>query len=159
MIGKIFFPEGWICNPHTPVQSKHTFSFSLSSGPRLPKRRQKVPKMEPLGIPNHKKNRKTNTQKNIKNGCKQYQQMTSKRTSFSWRRGLQNHKNPSLGSKYAPSLQKRFPGTQNIQKSSKKSPRASKIAQNHENLVTQNQENPRKKTSRNGTGNPSIKKN
>ena len=20
--------EGWICNPHTPVQSKHTFSFS-----------------------------------------------------------------------------------------------------------------------------------
>ena len=30
----------------------------------------------------------------------------------------------------------------------KKSPRASKITQNHENLVTQNQENPRKKTSR-----------
>ena len=34
---------------------------------------------------------------------------------------------------------------------SKMSPRASKITQNHENLVTQNQENPRKKTSRNGT--------
>ena len=33
---------------------------------------------------------------------------------------------------------------------SKMSPRASKITQNHENLVTQNQENPRKKTSRNG---------
>jgi len=30
----------------------------------------------------------------------------------------------------------------------KKSPRASTITQNHENLVTQNQENPRKKTSR-----------
>ena len=36
-------------------------------------------------------------------------------------------------------------------KASKMSPRASKITQNHENLVTQNQENPRKKTSRNGT--------
>ena len=34
---------------------------------------------------------------------------------------------------------------------SKMSPRASKITQNHENLVTQNQENPKKKTSRNGT--------
>ena len=34
---------------------------------------------------------------------------------------------------------------------SKMSPRASKITQNHENMVTQNQENPRKKTSRNGT--------
>ena len=67
MIGKVIFPEGWICNPHTPVQSKHTFSFSLSSGPRLPKRSQKVPKMEPLGIPNHKKTRKTNTKKNSKN--------------------------------------------------------------------------------------------
>ena len=30
----------------------------------------------------------------------------------------------------------------------KMSPRASKITQNHENLVTQNPENPRKKTSR-----------
>ena len=34
---------------------------------------------------------------------------------------------------------------------SKMRPRASKITQNHENMVTQNQENPRKKTSRNGT--------
>ena len=30
----------------------------------------------------------------------------------------------------------------------KKSPRASTLTQNHENLVTQNQENPRKQTSR-----------
>ena len=41
-------------------------------------------------------------------------------------------------------LQNGPPGFQN-------EPRASKITQNHENLVTQNQENPRKKTSRNGT--------
>ena len=34
---------------------------------------------------------------------------------------------------------------------SKMSPRVSKIIQIHENLVTQNQENPRNKTSRNGT--------
>ena len=26
--GKVYFPESWICNPYTPVQSKHTFSFS-----------------------------------------------------------------------------------------------------------------------------------
>ena len=41
----------------------------------------------------------------------------------------------ALGSKCAPSLQERSPGTQNTQKSSKMS---SKITQNHENLVTQN---------------------
>ena len=34
---------------------------------------------------------------------------------------------------------------------SKMSPRAPKITQNHQNMVTQNQENPGKKTSRNGT--------
>merc|ERR1711966_429349 len=58
MIGKAIFPEGWICNPHTPVQSKHTFSFSLSSGPRLPKKSQKASQNGAFGHPNHKKNRK-----------------------------------------------------------------------------------------------------
>ena len=66
MIGKVIFPEGWICNPRTPVQSKHTFSFSLSSGPRLPKRSQKASQNGAFGHPNHKKTRKTNTQKNNK---------------------------------------------------------------------------------------------
>jgi len=66
IIEKVFFPEGWICNPHTPVQSKHTSWFSLSSGPRLPKRSQKMQKIDLLGTQNHKKTRKSNTQKNIK---------------------------------------------------------------------------------------------
>ena len=66
IIGKVFFPEGWICNPHTPVQSKHTFSLSLSSGPRLPKRTQKASQNGAFWHPNHKKTRKTNTQKKIK---------------------------------------------------------------------------------------------
>ena len=65
-IGKVIFPEGWICNPHTPVQSKHTFSFSLSSGPRLPKRSQKASQNGAFGHPNHKKTRKANTRKNTK---------------------------------------------------------------------------------------------
>ena len=66
MIGKVIFPEGWICNPRTPVQSKHTFSFSLSSGPRLPKSIQKASQNGAFGHLNHKKTRKTNTQKNMK---------------------------------------------------------------------------------------------
>merc|ERR1711966_574185 len=66
IIGKVFFPEGWICNPHTPVQSKHTFSFSLCSGPRLPKRSQKASQNGAFGHPNHKKTRKANTRKNNK---------------------------------------------------------------------------------------------
>ena len=48
---------------HACAVQTHFFVF-ISSGPRLPKRSQKVSKMEPLGIPNHKKNRKMNTQKN-----------------------------------------------------------------------------------------------
>ena len=35
--------EGWICNPHTPVQSKHTFSFSRFGRKSDPKRLPKAP--------------------------------------------------------------------------------------------------------------------
>ena len=62
----------------------------------------------------------------------------------------------------SPKSQKSEPWAQNVPQASRRgsqapkilknhqkmSPRASKITQNHENLVTQNQENPRKKTSR-----------
>ena len=44
--------EGWICNPHTPVQSKHTFSFSRFGQKSDPK---SLPKWS-LGAPQITKN-------------------------------------------------------------------------------------------------------
>ena len=66
MIEKVIFPEGWICNPHTPVQSKHTFSFSRFVAQGSQKGIKKPPKMEPLVTQNQKKTRKTTSQKNTK---------------------------------------------------------------------------------------------
>ena len=46
---KVHFPESWICNPHTPVQSKHTFlcsSFGRKNDQKsLPKAPQNRPKI------------------------------------------------------------------------------------------------------------------
>ena len=61
---------------------------------------------------------------------------------------LKSQKSEPWAQNGAPSLQERSPGTQNTQKSSKMS---SKITQNSENLVTQNQENPTQKKPGNGT--------
>ena len=133
---------------HACAVQTHFFVFTFQ-WPKAPKKKPKsLPKWSLRAPKITKKQKKRTLKKTLKKGCNKYQKIFSKRTTFSWRRGLQNHKNPSLGSKYAPSLQKGFPSIQNTQKSSKKEPPASKITQNHENLVTQNQENPRKKTSR-----------
>ena len=87
--------------------------------------------------------------KNIKKWMQKVSKKEPKRDSFF--RGVRS-----------PKSQKSEPWAQNVPQASRrgsqapkifknqqqKSPRASKITQNHENLVTQNQENPRKKTSR-----------
>ena len=123
MIGKVFFPEGWICNPHTPVQSKHTFSFSLCSGPRLPKRSQKASQNGASGHPNSQKKTENQTlKKTLKNECKKYQKKLQKRGRDSWRRGHQNHKNPSLGLKMCPKPPGRVPRHPKCSKSSKNEP-------------------------------------
>ena len=46
------FPESWICNPHTPVQSKHTFSFSRFGRKSDPKSLPKAPQNRPKSIKN-----------------------------------------------------------------------------------------------------------
>ena len=80
------------------------------------------------------------------------QKVSKKEPKKDWRfrgeKSPKSHKSEPWAQSGAPSLQEGFPGTQNTQKSSKMS---SKITQNYENLVTRNQENPRKTTSRNGT--------
>jgi len=116
--------------------------------------------MESPGTPNHTKSRKTGTQKNIeKQHCKKWVRgriLPSKRDSpFRGGEVSKITKIRALGSKCVPSLQERFPGTQNTQKSSKNEPTACsphnssslfpKITQNHENLVIQNQETQKKK--------------
>ena len=89
--------------------------FPVAQGPQ--KGAQKPPKMEPLGTQNHRKNRKTNTQKThqkmdaktIKKGAKK---------DYPFRAGEVSKitKIRALGSKCAPSLQEGFPGTQNTKK-------------------------------------------
>ena len=120
--------------------------FPVAQGPQ--KGAQKPPKMEPLGTQNHRKNRKTNTQKtHQKMDAKTIKKGAKKGLPLSWRRGLQNHKNPSLGLKMCPKPPGGVPRHPKYPKIIKKrAPRASKIAQHHENLITQNQENPRKKS-------------
>ena len=107
---------------------------------------QKPPKIEPLGTQNHKKTRKTNTQKNIENWMQKVSKKEPKRTT------------PFVAER-SPKSQKSEPWAQNVPQASRRGsqapkipknhqkmrPWASKITQNHENLVTQNQENPRKK--------------
>ena len=44
--------EGWICNPHTPVQSKHTFSFSRFGRKSDPKSLPKAPQNRLKSIKN-----------------------------------------------------------------------------------------------------------
>ena len=118
--------------------------FPVAQGPQ--KGAQKPPKMEPLGTQNHRKNRKTNTQKT-------HQKMDAKTI----KKGAK--KDYSFRAEKSPKSQKSEPWAQNVPQASrrgsqapkipknhqKRAPRASKIAQHHENLITQNQENPRKK--------------
>ena len=109
--------------------------------------------MEPPGTPNLQQSRKVGTQK------------TSKNNTAKSRLLVENDLKRGAGAfapKTSPKSQKSEPWAQNVPQASrrgsqapkilknhqKKSPRASKITQNHENLVTQKQENPRKKTSR-----------
>ena len=49
---KVYFPESWICNPHTPVQSKHTFSFSRFGRKSDPESLPKAPPNRPKSINN-----------------------------------------------------------------------------------------------------------
>ena len=53
----------------------------------------------------------------------------------------------ALGQNMLQASKRGFQAPKILKNHQKMSPRASKITQNHENLVTQNQENPRKKTS------------
>jgi hypothetical protein len=70
MIEKVIFPGGWICNPYTPVQSKHTFSFSRFGQKSDPK---SLPKWN-LGAPKITKNQEKRVfKKTVKIGCKKYQ--------------------------------------------------------------------------------------
>ena len=119
--------------------------FPVAQGPQ--KGAQKPLKMEPLGNQNHRKKQKNKHSKNTpKNGCKNYQKRSQKGLPLSRRRGLQNHKNPSLGLKMCPKPPGGVPRHPKYPKIIKKrAPRASIIAQHHENLITQNQGNPRKK--------------
>ena len=133
-------PNLWIC------WHLHTFSC-FSSGPRPPKRSPKASQNGAFGHPKSQKKQKNKHSKNTpKNGCKNYQKRSQKGLPLSRRRGLQNHKNPSLGLKMCPKPPGGVPRHPKYPKIIKKrAPRASKIAQHHENLITQNQENPRKK--------------
>ena len=106
--------EGWICNPHTPVQSKHTFSFSRFGQKSDPK---SLPKWS-LGAPQITKNQeKWALKKTLKIASKKYQKLRQKGTPFSWRKGLQNHKNPRYLQNGPPGLQNEPPGLQNHSKS------------------------------------------
>ena len=49
---KVHFSESWICNPLTPVQSKHTFSFSRSGRKSDPKSLPKAPQNRPKSTKN-----------------------------------------------------------------------------------------------------------
>ena len=135
--GKVHFPESWICNPYTPVQSKHTFSisrFGLKSDPKsLPKAPQNRLKIitKRLSSLSRIHAEKADTQ-NAKN-AKKYRKMLTKNDLVFRIGSVSKITKISDFFKMGP-------------QASKMSPRASKITQNHENLVTQNQENPRKQT-------------
>ena len=106
--------EGWICNPHTPVQSKHTFSFSRFGQKSDPK---SLPKWS-LGAPQLTKNQeKWALKKTLKIASKKYQKWPQKGTTLSRRKGLQNHKNPRYLQNGPPGLQNEPPGLQNHSKS------------------------------------------
>ena len=123
--GKVHFPESWICNPHTPVQSKHTFLCSRfgrkndqKSLPKAPQNRPKIIKKRLSSLSRiHAEKADTQNAKNAKK-CRKW---TSKVTTPFARKTLQNHKKSGIPSKWAP----RPP------QASKMSPWASKIAQNH----------------------------
>ena len=118
----------------------------------------KAPKKEPKSLPKWslwapkitKKTEKQTLKKHTKKWMQKLSKKEPKRTT------------PFVAER-SPKSQKSEPWAQNVPQASRRgsqapkilknhqkmSPRASKITQNHENLVTQNQENPRKKTSRN----------
>ena len=120
---------------------------------QMPKISKKVPKNLPkwsLWSPKISKTQEKRTlKKNTKKGMQKVSKMTSKREVF-------------FVAERSPKSQKSEPWAQNVPQASRRgsqapkilknhqkmSPRASKIIQNHKNLVTQNQDNPRKKTSR-----------
>ena len=121
MIGKVIFPEGWICNPHTPVQSKHTFSFSLSSGPRLPKKSHKASQNGAFGHPKSQTNKKNEHSKKHK-----------KHDAKSIKKGAKNEV-PFRGGKVSKIIKIRALG-QNMLQASKRGSQAPKIFKNHQKM-------------------------
>ena len=114
----------------------------------------KAPKKEPKSLPKWslwapKITEKTEKQ-TLKKHTKKWMQKLSKK---------EPKRTIPFRAEKSPKSQKSEPWAQNVPQASrrgsqapkipknhqKKSPRASKIAQNHENLITQNQENPKKK--------------
>jgi len=65
--------------------------------------------MEPLGIPNHKKTRKMNTQKNTKKLMQKVSKKVLKKDYFFVAERSQNQKNPSLELKMCPKPPGRVP--------------------------------------------------
>ena len=107
---------------HACAVQTHFFVFTFQ-WPKAPKKNPKrLPKWSLWTPKITKKLEKRTLEKTPQTKCKKYQKMNRKETRISEGKVSQNHKNPSLGSKYAPSLQKGFPGTQKTQKSSKKEP-------------------------------------
>ena len=95
-------------------------------------------------------------QKSSKSACRAYQEFMQKKLRRKTQKMTKSVENgPQKGLLFrggkAPKSQKIRGAFKMSPRASKMSPRASKITQNHENLVTQNQENPGKKNSRNGT--------
>ena len=111
------------------MQSAHAcavqthFSAFTFQWPKAPKKQPKsLPKWSLWAPKLTKKPENQTLKKTLKNECEKYQKWNQKRGRISGGKVSQNHKNPSLGSKYAPSLQKGFPGTQNTQESPKNEP-------------------------------------
>ena len=91
--------EGWICNPHTPVQSKHTFSFSRFGQKSDPK---SLPKWS-LGAPQITKNQeKWALKKTLKIASQKSQKRSQKGTTFWPGNGTKITKIRALGSKWCP---------------------------------------------------------
>ena len=103
---KVHFPESWICNPHTPVQSKHTFLCSRfgrkndqKSLPKAPQNRPKIIKKR-LSSLSRIHAEKAETQ-NAKKSKKCQKRVSNGRGGFA-HKSHQNHKKSEVSSKWAP---------------------------------------------------------
>ena len=114
IIEKVIFPD-----PQTPVQSKHTFSFSLSSGPRLPKRRQEASQNGAFGHPKSRKiKKKLHSKKQQKINAKSIKKNTKNACPFR--------------AENSPKSLNPIPGAQNVPQASKRGSQAPKILKNHQ---------------------------